>query len=163
MHLEYINIHIWWAEIEGHNAYNFRQTGDILTSTEWSMSLNFWKRVEIPLSLLLLRRIFSPSAKPPSSLPFLLVIILQLKLLLEWTWLSNLHQRLWINTVRHFRVCWYGAPSLTRGRVCLFNCCCFRQRSHSQVRVSRGSWSHFTVSDLRLSQPEGPGPCIYIP
>jgi hypothetical protein len=23
------------------------------------------------------------------------------------------------NTVRHSRVCWYGAPSLTRGRVCL--------------------------------------------
>jgi hypothetical protein len=35
---------------------------------------------------------------------------------------------------------WYGAPSLTRERVCLLQCTI-----------------HFTVSDLR------PGPCIYIP
>jgi hypothetical protein len=44
-----------------------------------------------------------------------------------------------------------------------YNCCCLRQRSHSQVRVPRGSWPHFTVSDLKLPQPGGPGPCIYIP
>jgi hypothetical protein len=36
-----------------------------------------------------------------------------------------------------------------------------RQRSHSEVRVPRDS-SHFTVSDLRLPQPEGPGP-VFIP
>jgi hypothetical protein len=35
--------------------------------------------------------------------------------------------------------------------------------SHSQVRVPRDSWPHFTVSDSRLSQPQGPGPRIYIP
>jgi hypothetical protein len=35
--------------------------------------------------------------------------------------------------------------------------------SHSQVRVPRGSCPHFTVSYLRLPQPGGPGPCIYIP
>jgi hypothetical protein len=35
-----------------------------------------------------------------------------------------------------------------------------RQRSHSQVRIPRVSWPHFTVSDSRLPQPEGPG--IYI-
>jgi hypothetical protein len=38
-----------------------------------------------------------------------------------------------------------------------------RQRSHSQVRVPRDSLPHFTVSDLRLPQPGGPGPGIYNP
>jgi hypothetical protein len=38
-----------------------------------------------------------------------------------------------------------------------------RQRSHSQVRVQRDSRPHFSVSDSRLPQPGGPGPCIYIP
>jgi hypothetical protein len=37
-----------------------------------------------------------------------------------------------------------------------------RQRSHSQVRVPRDSWTNFTVSDSRLSQPAGPGPRVYI-
>jgi hypothetical protein len=37
-----------------------------------------------------------------------------------------------------------------------------RQRSHSRVRVSRDSWSHFSVSGSRLPQPGGPGPRIYI-
>jgi hypothetical protein len=37
-----------------------------------------------------------------------------------------------------------------------------RQRSHSQVRVTRDLWRHFTVYDSRLPQPGGPGPCIYI-
>jgi hypothetical protein len=38
-----------------------------------------------------------------------------------------------------------------------------RQRSHSQVRVPRDSWPHFSVSDSRHPQPGGPGPRIYIP
>jgi hypothetical protein len=38
-----------------------------------------------------------------------------------------------------------------------------RQRSHSKVLVQRNSWPHVTVSDLRLLQLGGPGPCIYIP
>jgi hypothetical protein len=38
-----------------------------------------------------------------------------------------------------------------------------RQRSHSQVRVKRGSGPNFTVSDSRLPQPGRPGPRIYIP
>jgi hypothetical protein len=38
-----------------------------------------------------------------------------------------------------------------------------RQQSHSKVRVPRGSWRHFTISDSRLLQPGGPGPRIYIP
>jgi hypothetical protein len=43
------------------------------------------------------------------------------------------------------------------------NCCWFRQRSHSQVRLPRDSWPQFTVSNSRLPQPGGPGPRIYIP
>jgi hypothetical protein len=38
-----------------------------------------------------------------------------------------------------------------------------RQRSHSRVRVLRDSWPYFTVSDLRIPQPGGPGPRIYSP
>jgi hypothetical protein len=38
-----------------------------------------------------------------------------------------------------------------------------RQCSHSQVRVPRNSWPHFTVSDSGLPQPGGPGSRIYIP
>jgi hypothetical protein len=38
-----------------------------------------------------------------------------------------------------------------------------RQRSHSRVRVPWGLRPYFTVSVLRLSQPGGPGPSIYIP
>jgi hypothetical protein len=37
-----------------------------------------------------------------------------------------------------------------------------RQRSHSHVPVLQDSWPYFTVSDSRLPQPGGPGPCIYI-
>jgi hypothetical protein len=37
------------------------------------------------------------------------------------------------------------------------------QRSHTQVRIPRGTWPHFTLSDSRLPQPGGPGPRIYIP
>jgi hypothetical protein len=37
-----------------------------------------------------------------------------------------------------------------------------RQCSHSQVRVPRGSCTHFTVSNLRLPQHGGPDPRIYI-
>jgi hypothetical protein len=38
-----------------------------------------------------------------------------------------------------------------------------RQSSHSRVRVSRDSWSYFTVSDSRLPQPGRPGSRIYNP
>jgi hypothetical protein len=38
-----------------------------------------------------------------------------------------------------------------------------RQRSYSQVWVPQDSRPHFTVSDLTLTQPGGPGTCIYIP
>jgi hypothetical protein len=36
-----------------------------------------------------------------------------------------------------------------------------RLRSHSRVTVPRDSRPHFAVSDSRLPQPRGPGPCIY--
>jgi hypothetical protein len=38
-----------------------------------------------------------------------------------------------------------------------------RQSSHSQFRVPRVSWLHFTVSYSRLLHSGGPGPPIYIP
>jgi hypothetical protein len=38
-----------------------------------------------------------------------------------------------------------------------------RQRSHSQVRVPRGSWPHFTVSDSTFLQPRGPDRRIISP
>jgi hypothetical protein len=38
-----------------------------------------------------------------------------------------------------------------------------RQRSHSQVWVPWNSWPCFTVSNLRLPKPGGPGLHIYIP
>jgi hypothetical protein len=37
-----------------------------------------------------------------------------------------------------------------------------RQRSHSQFRVLRGSWPHFTITDSTFPQPGGPGLRIYI-
>jgi hypothetical protein len=33
----------------------------------------------------------------------------------------------------------------------------------SDIVLLTGSLPNFTVSDLRLAQPGGPGPCIYIP
>jgi hypothetical protein len=38
-----------------------------------------------------------------------------------------------------------------------------RQCSHSQDRVPWDTWSHFTLSDSRFSQPGWPGPRIHIP
>jgi hypothetical protein len=37
-----------------------------------------------------------------------------------------------------------------------------RHRSHSQIRFPRDSLPYFTVSDLRLPRPGGPGLHIYI-
>jgi hypothetical protein len=56
-----------------------------------------------------------------------------------------------------------GRPVWREDGSVFYNCCCLRQRSYSQIRVPRGSWPHFAVSDLRLLQPGEPGPCIYIP
>jgi hypothetical protein len=58
---------------------------------------------------------------------------------------------------RRLRVCYFVAPSLTRGRAC--NCCCW-----SSPAQFRGSQDHILLSQfLRLSQTGGPGPRIYIP
>jgi hypothetical protein len=38
-----------------------------------------------------------------------------------------------------------------------------RKCSHSWVQVLQDSWPYFTVSDLGLPQPGGPGPRIHIP
>jgi hypothetical protein len=55
-----------------------------------------------------------------------------------------------------------GRPLWREDGYVFYNCCCLRQRSHSQVRDPLGSWPPFTISELRLPQPGGPGPCIYI-
>jgi hypothetical protein len=55
-----------------------------------------------------------------------------------------------------------GRPLWREDGSIVYNCCCLCQRSHSQVWVPRESWPPFTVSDLRLPQPGGPVPCIYI-
>jgi hypothetical protein len=66
---------------------------------------------------------------------------------------------------RQLRVCYFVVPSLTRGRVCNF----LKQlllglaREVTLGSKSRRSHSHILLSHLRLPQPGGPGPSIYIP
>jgi hypothetical protein len=57
----------------------------------------------------------------------------------------------------------WGAPSNKSTSLSFTIAACPRQRSHSWVRISWDSWPYFTVSDLRLPQPWGPGARIYIP
>jgi hypothetical protein len=53
----------------------------------------------------------------------------------------------------------YVTSSLTRGRVRRFTIAAGPlQRSHSQVKVPRDPWPHFTVSNSRLPQRGGWGP-----
>jgi hypothetical protein len=48
--------------------------------------------------------------------------------------------------LRQLRVCWRGAPSLTRSRVCSISVVAGpRQRSLSRVWVPRDSWAYFIV------------------
>jgi hypothetical protein len=64
---------------------------------------------------------------------------------------------------RQLRVCYFVAPSLTRGRDCnlLYNCLwtlpeqSLLGRSPAELNI--------LLSHLKLPQPGGPGPCIYIP
>jgi hypothetical protein len=44
--------------------------------------------------------------------------------------------------VRQLRVCWCGALSLTRGRVCCLQLLLAQSSSHSQVRVQWDSWPY---------------------
>jgi hypothetical protein len=65
-----------------------------------------------------------------------------------------------------FKSCWFvdvGRSLWREDGSVVYNSCCLRQLSNIEIRVPRDSWPHFTVSDLRLPQPGGPGPCIYIP
>jgi hypothetical protein len=45
-----------------------------------------------------------------------------------------------------------GRPLWREDGPVIYNSCCLYERSHSQVRVPRSSWPHFTLSDLRLPQ-----------
>jgi hypothetical protein len=66
---------------------------------------------------------------------------------------------------RHFRVYYFVAPSLTRGRVCNFpyNCFWAFARAVTLGSNSRRTHGHILLSHLRLPQPGGPGSRIYIP
>jgi hypothetical protein len=65
---------------------------------------------------------------------------------------------------RQLRVCYFVAPSLTRGRVCNLLLLLFLASAVPLGSESRGTPYHILLSQfLRLPQPGGPGPRIYIP
>jgi hypothetical protein len=66
---------------------------------------------------------------------------------------------------RQMRVCCFVAPSLTRGRVCnlIVQLLLGLARAVTLGSKSRRTHDHILLSHLRLSQPGGPGPRIYIP
>jgi hypothetical protein len=66
---------------------------------------------------------------------------------------------------RPLRVCNFVAPSLTRGWICnlLYNCFWVLPEQSLLGRSSRRTHGHILLSHMRLPQPEGPGPCMYIP
>jgi hypothetical protein len=67
---------------------------------------------------------------------------------------------------RQLRDCYFVAPSLTRGRVCNLQYNCSWALPAFSVTLgskSRRTHGHTLVSHLRLPQPGGPGPRIYIP
>jgi hypothetical protein len=65
---------------------------------------------------------------------------------------------------RQLRVYYFVAPSLTRGRVCnlLYNCF-WALPEQSLLGQSSAELKAIFYSHLRLPQPGGPGPRIYIP
>jgi hypothetical protein len=65
---------------------------------------------------------------------------------------------------RQFRVCYFVAPSLMRGRVCniLYNCF-WALPEQSLLGRSPDQLGYILLSHLRLPQLGGPGPHIYIP
>jgi hypothetical protein len=65
--------------------------------------------------------------------------------------------RLWVS--------WCVAPSLTRGWICniLIQLFLVLPRAVTLGSKSRRTHDHLLLSHLRLPQPGGPGPCIYIP
>jgi hypothetical protein len=68
-------------------------------------------------------------------------------------------------SVWRLRVSWCVAPSLTRGRVCnlLVQLLLGLTRPVTLGPKSRRTHDHILLSHLRLPQPVGPGPRIYIP
>jgi hypothetical protein len=66
---------------------------------------------------------------------------------------------------RQLRVCCFVAPSLTRGRVCnlLVQLLLGLARAVTLGSKSHRTHDHILLSHLRLPQPGGPGPHIYIP
>jgi hypothetical protein len=66
---------------------------------------------------------------------------------------------------RQLRVCYFEAPSLTRGRVCnlLLQLLLGPARAVTLGSKSRRNHGHILQSHLRLPQPGGPGSRIYIP
>jgi hypothetical protein len=66
---------------------------------------------------------------------------------------------------RQLRIFYFVAPSLTRGLVCnlLVQLLLGLARAVTLGSKSRRTHSHILLSDLRLLQPGGPGPHIYIP
>jgi hypothetical protein len=65
---------------------------------------------------------------------------------------------------RQLRVCYFVAPSLTRGRTCnlLVQLFLGLARAVTLGPKCRRTHGHILLSHLRLRQPEGRGPCIYI-
>jgi hypothetical protein len=66
-------------------------------------------------------------------------------------------------TVRQLRVCWCGTPSHQRGWVCRLQLLLALVGAVVLGSKSCGTHDHFLLSELRLPQPGGPGPHIYIP
>jgi hypothetical protein len=65
---------------------------------------------------------------------------------------------------RQLRVCYFVAPSLTRGRVCNLLLLLVLASTVPLGSESRGTQDHILLSQfLRLHQPGGPGPRIYTP
>jgi hypothetical protein len=68
-------------------------------------------------------------------------------------------------SVWRLRVPWCVAPSLTSGWVCnlLVQLFLVLARAVTLGSKSRRTHDHILLSHLRLTQPGGPDPCIYIP
>jgi hypothetical protein len=66
---------------------------------------------------------------------------------------------------RQLQLCYFVAPSLTRGRVCnlLVQWLLGLARAVTLESKSHRTHGHILLSHLRLPQPGGPGPRIYIP
>jgi hypothetical protein len=66
-------------------------------------------------------------------------------------------------TVRQLRVCWCGALSMRRGRVCRLHLLLVLASAVILGSESRGTHDHILLSQIQDPQPGGPDPHIYIP